>query len=208
MSRTDLGTANRGQAAASAIGWVFLLDIAFPSGTQRFATGDVNRDHLGQTYFANGTLLDVPGVDETIDLKARTVTFVLSAANPVLNAAIQAADWQWKEVNAWVGFVDESNAFVAVPYGHAPGLLASTAVLKEDTDTRYWEFDCETLLIYLQRSAAVLATDAGQKARAPGDTAFSRVAAVADQIIQWGGQSRAMGTSPGGFGIGNRFGRG
>lgn len=200
MTNATLGTANRASATSVATSTVDLLDIAFPSGTLRLATGDRHITAFGQTYLANGILGEVPALEYTADLKPRTVSIELSGCDDALLALLRTAGSQYVAVNGWKGFLDESAALVGTPYGHATGLLFSTPQITFGQDNRTVTLECESVLIYLARNASVLATDNGQRARVAGDTSFSRTVAVADQIITWGGQRAAMGT-PGRSGL-------
>ncbi len=200
MTNATLGAANRAAASSVALATVDLLDIALPSGTLRYASGERHITAFGQTYLANGVLGEVPPLEYTDDLKPRTVKIELSGCDDTLLAALRGAGVQYSVVNGWKGFLDENAALVAAPYGHAQGLLLSTFSVTSTEDGRSITLDCESVLIYLGRNASVLATDNGQRARVAGDTSFSRVVAVADQIITWGGQRAAMGT-PGRSGL-------
>lgn len=201
MTNATLGSANRAAASSVALATVDLLDIALPSGTLRYASGERHITAFGQTYFANGVLGEVPPLEYTDDLKPRTVSIELSGCDDTLLTALRGAGVQYSMVNGWKGFLDDSGALLAAPYGHAQGLLLSSYSLSAAETSRSITLDCESVLIYLGRNASVLATDNGQRARATGDTAFSRVVAVADQIITWGGQRAAMGTTAGRSGL-------
>lgn len=194
MSRAALGTANRAAAMATAVARVELLQLQFSGGVLRLASGDRDISYGGNVYFANGSLGDLPAAEETIDLKPRTVTLKLSGANAALISTLRTTVWQYSRVDGWLGFLDAAGNLVADPYSIAPDLRASSALIALGEGTAEITLEVEGRELALLRNSAVLATDVSQRARYPGDTGMSKVAAIADIQVQWGGKTQNVGT--------------
>jgi len=197
MTRPALVTANRTQATADSVVMVDLIAIAFPAplGTLRLASGDVDVPFGGNTFVADGTLGEAGAADETTDLKPRTLTLTLSGARADLIAALRANTWQYVRVDGWLGFINPATGvLVADPFPIAPDLRASTASIVLDRGRATVAMEVEGRELALMRNSAVLATDSVQRARYPGDTGLSKVAAIAGMQIQWGGEVQRVGS--------------
>lgn len=197
MTRPALITANRSAANADSVVMVDLVAIAFPAplGTLRLASGTIDVSFGGNTYAADGTLGEAGAADETTDLKPRTLTLTLSGARADLITALRANTWQYVRMDGWLGFIDaDTGALVADPYPIAPDLRTSTASIVLDRGRATITLEVEGRELALQRNSAVLATDSAQRARYAGDTGLSKVAAIAEKQIQWGGETARIGT--------------
>lgn len=195
MTRPALITANRTAANADSVVMVELVAIAYPGGTLRLATGDVDVVFGGNTYTADGTLGECGAAEETTDLKPRTLTLTLSGARADLIAVLRTTTWQYVRMDGWLGFINAATgALVADPYPIAPDLRTSSATIVLDRGRATVTLEVEGRELALQRNSAVLATDSAQRARYTGDTGMSKVTSIAEKQIQWGGETARVGT--------------
>ena len=164
---------------------VFFLKSVWSSGTTYVWTGydDISWD--GQTWAGVGHFLGTSPIEETQDIRAVGAAFSLSGIPASLISLALADARQGNEVSLWIGALDDSGAVVADPYKVFSGLMDVPSI-QEDGDSSTITIQVENRLIELSRPRPVRYTDRFQQHRFSGDLGFEYVAALQNQIINWG----------------------
>lgn len=198
MTRETLAAANATEAAAPSLRAVFLLDIAFPSGTIYATSGTHEISYNGNRYAPSGQFQDASGLAEYLDLKARRISIKLSGLDPSLITKVMNDAYHFAECNIYLAFCDENWRPVADPHPIGDALLMSGAIISLDSGTGVVEISAETLDVLNSRSSAQLATPESQRLRYSGDSGMDDVRAIMDMEVEWGG--RRFGSAAGGRG--------
>ena len=196
MTRSTLGTANATEAAAPVARVCELAELVFPGGTIYCTTASVDVPWAGKVFKANARLVDAGGVSEAADLKARRIAMRLSGLDQTLITRILTDEYQFSEVNIWLGLFDENWNLVADPHEIAPNLLMSGISIMLEVGSGEIELSAEYFDIFAQRDSAALATPASQRLRYSDDTGMDKVARIMTQEIFWGGKYGGAGTRP------------
>lgn len=197
MTRSTLAAANATEAAKSVARVCEMAELVFPGGTIHCTTASVDVPWNGKLFKANARLVDSGAVGESSDLKARRIAVRLSGLDSALVERILTDEYQFSEVNIWLGFFDETWRLVWEPHEIAPDLLMSGISIALDTGSGEIELSAEYFDIFAQRDSAALATPASQRLRYSTDTGMDKVARIMTQEIFWGGRyAHAGGRDP------------
>lgn len=194
MTRATLGATNRAETAKPVVHRVTFIALEFPSGTLRSNTGDRTYNWGGFDWFADGLLLNVTGINESTDNKARLGTVELSGAHAGLLTKVMNDKFAWGGAHIYEGFCDEAWSLLADPHAVAPNLLMSAPKLKVSAEGSVVEISLEKWTIRASRPMPVMGTPHSQRLRYANDSGFDRVAHIFTQSLEWGGQ---YGATPG-----------
>jgi hypothetical protein len=196
VTRATMGAANRAEVGKAVVHRVTFIELNFPSGVLRSNTGDRTYTFAGFDWFADGLLLNVSGLSEVIDNKARSCTLELSGAHAGLMTKVMNDKFAWSEASVYEGFCDEAWTLVADPHAAAPYMLMSAPKIKVSKTQSVVEITLEKWTIRSSRPAPVLGTPHSQRLRYANDTGFDRVAHILTQSLEWGGEYGRGGGTP------------
>jgi hypothetical protein len=163
-----------------------LLEATFPSGTLRLWTGTSNILWNGQTWFAAGTLLSVPEVEESTDVVAAGITVALSGVPVGLVSDVIASVKQGSPATVYIGLMIEDGAIISDPTPAFTGRL-DVPKLTDGADTCVIEVTYESRAIDMNHPCSFRLTDDSQQTLYPGDTSLRYVAALqSGRSLFWG----------------------
>lgn len=145
-----------------------------------------------QTWYGAGTLLGVSGVDETVDLRAATLTVTLSGMPPEIIAAALTYAKHGADGKLYFGAFDETTQAAIAPYLVFSGRLDVPAI-QTSGDNVTVSVAYESRMIALEIPKTRRYTDQDQKITYPEDRGFEYVAALQDAAIPWGVGGPAFG---------------
>lgn len=189
MTRETLTSGNRAQASAKATSTIWFLRIEFATGTVALNTSE--RDHTfgGTTYIGDGRLRSIGDVDESLNLRQDALELIISGLDQSLMDAITDDSYHYRRVDIFVGFRDLKTGKLITGTDPHPlmenGLLSQPAILLAERAGEI-TITVENRAILLKKKHSVMATDAMQQLRAPGDTGLKLIHLMEDTEIVWG----------------------
>lgn len=184
MSRA-LGTTNAAQTVAATVRPAVLCELAFIGDPVRVHSGIGSFSWDSKTWAGVGDFGGVSDVEEGADISARGITLTLSGVPSELLAHSLATQYRGRGVKLWLGFLNESGAFVANPYQIFGGRM-DTMTIEDSGETSTISVQCESRLIDLRRPRVSRYTHEEQIARHPGDLGLEFVARLAEKPLYWG----------------------
>lgn len=195
---------NETEAAKKNLTMVVLAKLEFSSGTLYVHDGIGSLSFGGDTYVGVGSFGGIESSDEQIELVAKPITLSLSGVDSSIVSSAMTEDYQNKPVTIYLGFLNDSNAFVATPEIVWEGRMNQMQV-SISKGTGSIKLSCE----YRLRREPIIArfSDQDQKLAFPGDRFFDLLPTIANYAGKWGQRDVRGGNrgSSGGGGGGGSF---
>lgn len=175
----------------------------FQAGAVRVWNGIGDKTWGGNTYTGLGSLSSVSPIQESTDLRANGVSFMLSGVNNALLATVLAENYHRRACKLWLGALNSSGALVSDPALIFSGFMSAPAVaLGPETSTL--TIRAESRLNSQNNADPRRFTHEDQHLDFPSDDAFQYLASSANRVLVWGSgpPSTAIG-APGGGSTGN-----
>lgn len=156
------------------------IDLNFDTDPVYLWTGYGDKDIGSNTYLGAGHLLGVTGLEEVVDLAAKSLTITLSGMNStILNMAL-TENYQRRSCTVQLGEMSTSETLVLFE-----GFMNTMAISDNGQESTI-ALSVESKLIGLEKSSNRRYTHDNHQARHSGDTFFSYVADLADKEVVWG----------------------
>lgn len=162
-----------------------LVKAEFDSGDTLMWTGNKDLSFGGDTYLGVGDFLGVGPVQETQQLVANGVQFVLTGIKSSLVSIALTEKYQWRPITMWFAVFDTSGALIADPYKTFSGKMDIMEITDNGT-TSTITLNAENNLIDLKDSKERRYTPEDQKAAFAGDLGLDFVPLIQDVQINWG----------------------
>ena len=185
----DGNTAVFTAAAQPAVRMAFLVQVAFDSGTVSVWTGIGPLTWNGITWLGVGSLLSIPGFEETNTVEAKGTTIEMSGLDPALLAASLGEIKHGQAVSIYLAFFQESSPMNMEPI--ADPILIWAGKLDQPTievsgETATITLACENRLMQMNVAADRRYTHEDQQRDHPGDMGFSFVDQCQEVTLYWG----------------------
>ena len=165
---------------------VWLVSLAFDSGTLYLHTGVGDRSYGGNTYTGTGTLGEVSPVEESVEIRPNGVRLSLSGLNASLVSIALGEHYQGRTCTVLFAMIDAEGAIIGTPYTYHVGRIDTMLI----TDTGQFvkvELTSENRMVDFDNLNEVgYYTDVEQQALYPGDLGLQYIAAQSDKTIWWG----------------------
>lgn len=194
MTREAVSSPNRSAVNANTVRLAEFIEMLFPEGAVRATMAARHIDWGGYTWLGDGKVLSVVRLTENTDIKPRRSMLRLSAIDATVRARLTGSKLNYSECNIYLGLFDEAWQLLDTPVTLAKHLLMSFPRIRLANGEQMAELSLETYTLLAQRDSAVLATPESQRVRFAGDRGLDRVAYIATQDFQWGGQYVYAGT--------------
>jgi len=147
------------------------------------------------TYIGAGTLLQISGIEEQLDMSAAGVTISLAGMDEaVLNLALNE-EYQNRPISILLGMLSGGTDISAGTMTIFKGRMQSMSI-DDNPEGSLITLNAESRLVDLNRPSNLRYTNESQQFISSGDTCFSRVGLLQDKEILWG----RAGTSGSGLG--------
>jgi len=167
---------------------VYLVAIAFASGTYRAWTGVNTVVWGGQEWEGEGDFFGCSSITQTNDLSAEGITLTFSGLNAADISSMISEAAQNQAVDVWYGMLDSTGTIIADPVHSFSGHL-DVPTLQDDGDTATISMTAENALITLSRSSQRRYTQDNQQIDFPLDGGFQFVPSVTMWSGSWGGKN-------------------
>lgn len=183
MSERDLTAAFSSKIGETVVGVHLLCQIEFPSGTQRFWTGQGDLSWDSQTWQGTGNLINFSSLSETTDGSAQGIKIDVSAIDSADVSDFIDDEWQNSDVTIWLALKD-GDSLVDDPYQYFKGKLDS-AELVDTGESSTVSFGAESRLVNQVKRVSWRYTDQDQQRLFSGDKGLEFVASIQDKKIVW-----------------------
>mgnify|MGYP003132957622 CR=1 FL=1 len=179
----------------------FAVKAEFDSGDVRVWSGDGDLSVGGENYLGVGTLLQISGAEDNLELTSTGVSVSLAGMDAtVLNLAL-TENYQNRFLTIFLGFLSGSTDVSVGTMTVFKGRMQSMTI-NDDPNGSIIQIDAENRLIDLNRPSNLRYTKESQKYIDSSDSCFNRVQALADKEVIWGKSSTNTGRGSGGRGGG------
>lgn len=161
---------------------VGLFKFEFDSGDVRFWTGVGNITYNSEVYTGSGNLLSISEVSETMELKAKGVTFKLSGVNASIISLAYTENYQGRPATFFLAALDSSRAIISDPFIAFKGRMDVMDDF-DDGKTATITLTVESHLIDLEKPNVRYYTDEDQQLEYPGDRFFEFVPTLVEKEI-------------------------
>ncbi|OOZ41674.1 hypothetical protein BOW53_03065 [Solemya pervernicosa gill symbiont] len=186
MSDRDLSTEMQTEVAKSAIRPFVLTEIEWDSGTQRLTDTYKDIVHNGNTYLANGLLLNIGDITEELELTNNSLKITLTAVQQDVLALLLSGDYHNRAVIIHRGLLDDGELLVVDPVSVFRGQIddfrfeedprAGTATISLTVAGEWSDFE---------RVAGRRTNDADTQSFFPGDRGFEFAGQTINDL-KWG----------------------
>lgn len=161
----------------------------FPSGVRRLWTGAGNyTDDESNVWQGIGGIINIEGVDESIDTAARGIKISISGLDTALVTSVLEEAYQGRRAEMRLGFWNRAlNTVVFTDEPVWKGTLDTDESTITGKSTQLTMF-CEHRMVDILRKRELRYTDRDQQFLNPGegDTGLSHIEAIMDKTIAWG----------------------
>jgi len=182
MSRT-LTSGVSTESQAEVIRPVYLVDLDFTTPVN-VNSSPYSITWNSKTYAGVGNLGAIDPIEETTELAAKGVKLTLSGIPSSLISTALSEDYQGKDANIWLGFLNSSHALIADPVLIGGNYRIDTMNISMG-ETATIVLTAESHLADLRRPRVSRYTDAEQKERYPGDLGLEFIDQVPSKDIIW-----------------------
>lgn len=162
----------------------FFVDLEYMNGTVRVWSGRGDRILDGHTYVGVGDLGKIGEVEETTEIRAANLDFVLNGINQSMLAQVLQYARAGKAARMWLAFLDSTDAIIADAVQVYAGRMAE-AIIDEGAETSTITQRTENFLVDLYRVNERRYTDQEQQALFAGDLGCEFVPALQDKRLVW-----------------------
>jgi hypothetical protein len=163
-----------------------LFEGDFPSGVLRLWTGVHDVQWNGETWYAAGSLIGVPEVEETTEIVASGITVSLSGIPPELVSDVIASVTQGSIGRVYIGLLDDTGALIVDPTLAFMGRL-DVPEIRDEANTATVTVTYESRAIDMGKPTPFRLTDDFQQRRFPGDRGLEYVSTLqSGKSLFWG----------------------
>lgn len=191
----DLPTGMATALALPSVSPVFLVSLAWPTGTVYAWNGYGTIVFGGNTYTGTGLLGTISEIRESRDGTANGVQLKLSGIPSTMVALALAGDSQGQAAKVYFGLLDTAGAFTITPYLVFDGVI-DVCPIEDSGDTASITVQLEKELID-SRTRGRRYTHEDQQIDFPGDLGFEYVAGLQNKEVTWGKATITAATAPG-----------
>ena len=165
------------EVSGASLSPILFLKLSFQSGDVNLWTGYGNIDWNSETWVGAGTLLVVGAVVESLAIEAVGASFTLSGMPSAIIAIALAEDYQGRDALLYFAALDADGAVISNPDNLFLGFM-DTMEIVEGAETTSVTIMAENHLARLGHTRKRRYTHEDQAIEFPGDTGFSKVAAL------------------------------
>ncbi len=181
------------RAAAAVAGAVWLVELDFASGLQRYTLWPQNITSGGHTWLGMGSVADVSMISESEDTTADKVTFSLSIVNTALLAACigPASEYRGRAARMHLQLIDDTYQPAGAYVPRWAGYMDRITIERESggeqgTTLGSIKLECQRAGLARARNFIGLRrTDAQQKARFAGDKGLEYTQSLIETPALW-----------------------
>lgn len=163
--------------------WLFRVDTGTPL---LLTTCYKNVTYNSETYQSSGFMLDIPLIDDDLDLKVRRYKFKLSAVNQANTAAFLITPPYFKKVDLYKFWLDAAGAFIGDPILRFSGYFASFSnKIDQAAGTSEMTIDAVSEFVDFERINGRQTNDDSQQRVFSGDTGL-RHSETKYENLPWG----------------------
>jgi hypothetical protein len=163
---------------------IFLLQLAYDSGTVRFHTGLGDISFNGNTYTGVGDFGSFSAIEEPSGIEETAIDLILSGVDASLVSLSFNEFYQGRTATIWLGFKNVTTGALIAPTIVFLGVIDNTKINLGKT---------ATIILRVTNNSAFWSrindkryTDEDQQATYPGDTAFKYIAQIQEKRNVWG----------------------
>lgn len=171
-------------AAARLVRPAWFGDFDFSGGHVRVWTGYGDKVLGGNTYKGLGELGAVTFPDETRDIRAASLAFVLSGVPSALVSKALTENYRNRAVVLYLAFLNTDQSIISDPLQWR-GRMDQCSI-NDDGTAASIRVTAESRLADLNRPREIRITDEAQQGRFPGDLGFQYVALLQNTQVVWG----------------------
>jgi len=163
---------------------VVFCELAFPSATVNFWTGQGSLSWDSKTWDGTGRAVSFATFPETTDGSSQGVQIDISGIDSDDIDDITQDEFQGADVLVWIACVDSSGAVVGDPFLMFSGIM-DTGEINDNGKTATISINAESKLINQIRRIQNRYTDQDQKHLYPGDVGLELIGKVQDKQFVW-----------------------
>lgn len=192
-----LSSAMQTASAAPLVRPGLLAYFDFASGPVRLWTGFGNLVWGGNTFSGMGDFLSIERVTEQRDIRASSLTLMLSGVSSDYIAYTLSTEYRSREAKLWLCLFDSSNALVADPTVIFAGRM-DTMTIQDSGESARIALTIESRLADLQRARERRYTNEDQKRYYTSDEGLKYVSGLQLKQLPWGISNATAASSTGG----------
>ena len=170
-------------ASKSSHYWLLSIDTDIPL---LMTTAYKDIDYDGDTYRADTFILDLPTIDDDLDLKVRRYKFKLSAVNQINTAYFLLNAPYYRRVKIYKLWLDSGGAMVGDPIIRFSGYFANFSnKINQSSGESTQEIEAVSDFVDFDRKNGRQSNDASQQRIFPGDTGL-RHSETKYENLPWG----------------------
>ena len=162
------------------------VDLQFDSGNVRAWTGLGTLSIGGVEYAGTASIMSISPIEETIEVAARGVQFVLTGVPSDLVSLALSEPYQGRIAKIYFGLFDTSNGAQAELIEIFSGFM-DVMQIADEPGTATITISAENRLISLERPKVRRFTSQDQKRDYQADRGFDFVNDLQDKEVKWGG---------------------
>lgn len=194
MTRT-VGANALAVARSNHVPTINFVEILPDTGPIRLVTGVWQRTWNGHTWFADGLMLQMDSVRETLAVEAVPLRMRVSGVTSELLSLALDAQYAYpgRRVTVWTAFLGPDYAILDTPTMSFRGFVDSMSIDESTNDDgsvkSEVEISCENKLVRLRRSNERRFSDEQQRKLYPNDTGLRHLVSVRDRVITVGART-------------------
>lgn len=163
--------------------WLFRVDTGTPL---LLTTAYKDVTYNSETYISGAFLLQIPNIDDDLDLKVRRYKFKLSAVNQANTAAFLLTPPYFKKVDLYKFWLDSAGALIGDPILRFSGYFANFSnSMDQSKGTSVMEIEAVSEFVDFERKNGRQTNDDSQQRVFAGDTCL-RHSERKYEDLEWG----------------------
>lgn len=175
------------QIEAPVYGVLYLIELAFQSGTYRITNYPTDVTALSQTWIGLGTVLSVGDLKESEDGRSHKIDVALSQV-PLSHLALALGnvhDYQGRSAKIYVAVMDQSFRIVGSPILRFGGFMDMVRIDREEQVGKVIMVCQSGAYDVRSNPAGLRMNDAQHRARHPGERGFEYLAGLVGRPQSW-----------------------
>ena len=186
MSERNLSASVKTAIGETVVRAVVLCEMAFPSATINFWTGQGQITWDSKTWDGSGRAVNFSMFPETTDGSSQGVQIDISGIDSADIDDITQDDYQGADISMWIATLNANGSVTADPFRFFSGII-DTGEINDDGKTSIISINAESKLINQIKRVQNRYTDQDQKRLYPGDRGLELIGKVQDKTFIWKG---------------------
>ena len=137
------------------------------------------------TYIGIGDVLGITAIEETQELKAKSLSITLSGLNSTIISTALNTNYQGRIARVWFAVLNNDGSLIANPHEIFIGRMDVMSFI-DNGETSDFEIKCESNAIDIRKSKERRYTPEDQKIDFPNDRGLDYIPKIEDIDIVWG----------------------